>query len=882
MAKNTSSRNRESGEPVLLTLPNGLRVVVQEVRFAPVVSMAVWVGVGSADEKLREAGLAHLHEHMIFKGTKRRGVGEIAAEIEGSGGEINAFTSYDQTCYYLTLGRDELKVGLDILADAMSSAAFDSKELKKEIQVVLEEMKLYRDLPNFLVSEACWAKAFEAHPYGRPILGLPSVLKKTNRRAVLRFYSKYYRPDNMVLTVAGDLDTDATLKLIKRLFSSMDAAPVRRLERAVEPAQTKFRGQVIQDPIRTAHLYLAWHGAKWDEPLAAELDLLSIILGHGYSSRLEHRVKAIKGLVHEVSAHVFAPRDPGVFGVDAVTSPDLLRQAYSAILTEVYRLRSELVREDEFDRARRSIEASFIGRRETAGGICQALGYSVIMTEDIHLVREYLQRVMSANREKLRDAAQKVLSHHNLTATALIPKNYSLHPRELDAMSQKMAQLVDGEKRGTAKPRPPAPSPALVGEKGRRGRLKKTVLANGVTLLVQETAHAPIVAMRTLMLGGARYEPRNEHGLSNLTANMLARGTKEKSAISFAKIVEGMAGAVHGVAGYNSIGVAAEFLSRDFDIGLGLVAEAMLQPAFRPTELKRAKEELIGHVRERLDSPSQVVRDLFLEHLYPSHPYGRNLLGTEDSLVSLDNENLAKYWRRLLSPANLIISIAGDVRFEEVLEQAQENFGKMRKKIFREAKIAAPTPPQGVLTADRTMNKEQVHLLVGFLGCRIGQSDEYALQVLNAALSGQGGRLFMELRDRKHLAYSVFSFHREGIERGSFGVYIGTGPQTAETAQDALLEQLERVVAKPPKGKEFERAKRMLIGSLQLDLQTAGSIALTMGLNELLGLGYRAHQRQAEKIRKVTSEQVAKAARKYIDLQRMVIARVGPLPSAEK
>jgi zinc protease len=169
-------------------LPNGLRVVMQQARFAPVVSLSMWVDVGSADETPDEAGLAHLHEHMIFKGTSRRGVGAIAAEVEGAGGEINAFTSFDQTCYYLSLGRDELALGLDILADAMSGATFDPAELKKEIEVVLEEIRLYRDMPAHYVSERVWAELFRAHPYGRPILGSRDVLANLKRADVLRFY----------------------------------------------------------------------------------------------------------------------------------------------------------------------------------------------------------------------------------------------------------------------------------------------------------------------------------------------------------------------------------------------------------------------------------------------------------------------------------------------------------------------------------------------------------------------------------------------------------------------------------------------------------------------------------------------------------------------
>ncbi|NLH48425.1 MAG: insulinase family protein [Myxococcales bacterium] len=875
MAKTRSRRPDQSADPALLTLSNGLRVVLQQARFSPVVSLSAWVGVGSADESPAEAGLAHLHEHMIFKGTARRGVGQIAREVEGAGGEINAFTSYDHTCYYLTMGRDDLELGLDILADAIGGATFDADELRKEIEVVLEEIRLYRDLPQYHVSEGCWGEAFRAHPYGKPILGDPRVLRALKRGELLRFYRKHYRAPNLVLAVAGDFEWEPTRRLIAKLFGALPGGPLRAAPRPVEPAQTHNRSLVMRDPIRQAHLALAWHGVSWGDPAAAELDLLSLILGHGDSSRLEHRVKSMKRLVHEVTTQVFSSRDPGLFGIEASTNPELIREAYQAVLAETYQLSANPVSEEELERAKLNIEAAFIGKRETASGIGQALGYSVILSGGVDLERRYLERVLAADRAGLRRTAERFFTHANLTATVLVPSDFKLQPRELAQLSRQARQAVTSAAKPVAKAKKAAVAPALIGCAGCRRRLKRAVLPNGIRVIVQETDHAPLVAIRTLSLGGLRYETAANNGIANLTAQMLTRGTARLSAITFAKIVEGMAGNMHGISGNNSIGVGAEFLSRDFDRGFELVAEAMREPAFRSTELARKKQEITGYIRDKLDNPSQVVRDLFMRTLFPAHPYGLPMLGSEETLRGLDAEALRLHWQELLCPANLVIAIAGDVSFEAALARIEKSFGDLPARPFAPLRLPPPQPPAGVVRVAETLAKEQTHLLVGFLGSRIGSADEYALHVLNAALSGQGGRLFLELRDRRHLAYSVFSFVREGIERGSFGVYLGTSPQTADEALAALLEQLERVISQPPAGRELRWAKRYLIGSHQLDMQTAGSVALTMGLNELLDLGYRAHLLLADRVRKVTEKQIAAVVRKYLTLERMVVARVG-------
>jgi zinc protease len=270
-----------------------------------------------------------------------------------------------------------------------------------------------------------------------------------------------------------------------------------------------------------------------------------------------------------------------------------------------------------------------------------------------------------------------------------------------------------------------------------------------------------------------------------------------------------------------------------------------------------------------------VARELFAKLLFGAHPYARPMFGTEESLRSLTPEDAEAHWRRLLDPRNLVVAIAGDVDFDEAAAQVEGLFGKLKPRKFSPIELVAPPPPAGIESASESRRKEQTHIVAGFLGCPLGSPDEEALHLLNAALTGQGGRLFLELRDKRHLAYNVYSFYREGVERGAFGVYLATKPDRADEAVEAMLAAVRRAVDRPPKGNELARAKRHLIGSQQLDLQTVGAVALTTGLNELLGLGHRYHLGSADRIRKISAAQIAKVAKKHLTLDRMVIAKVG-------
>ena len=210
----------------LFRLENGLRVAIQEDHFAPVVAIQVWVRAGSADETPDVAGAAHVHEHMIFKGTERRPVGAIAAEVESSGGNINAFTSADHTVYHLVLASRYCRTGLDILADAMHNSSFDPRELEKELQVVMEEWKRGEDSPTSRAATELFRLAYTSHPYGRPVIGFRETIEALDRERVVNFYQRWYHPNNMTLVVVGDVDRRAVEGDVRELFGPYPLSPL--------------------------------------------------------------------------------------------------------------------------------------------------------------------------------------------------------------------------------------------------------------------------------------------------------------------------------------------------------------------------------------------------------------------------------------------------------------------------------------------------------------------------------------------------------------------------------------------------------------------------------------------------------------------------------
>ena len=311
-------------------LPNGLTLLVEENHAAPVVAIQVWVRVGSADERADEAGLAHLHEHMLFKGTARRGPGEIARTIEACGGEINAWTSFDQTVYHVVLASQFFAEGMDVLADAVTSAAFDPGELQREIEVVCEEIKRSMDSPTRKLSRELFASAFSRHPYGKPVIGTEESVRGFRREGILRFYRRWYKPENTVVIVVGDVREAEAVRLAQKLFAwppgPFEPAPARPAEPRREVPLARLR----KEPLKEGYLSIAWPSLPLVHEDVAALDALAIVLGHGEASRLHRAMKRDRLLCTEVQASCYTPVDPGLTIVGLTLQPASAREAESS------------------------------------------------------------------------------------------------------------------------------------------------------------------------------------------------------------------------------------------------------------------------------------------------------------------------------------------------------------------------------------------------------------------------------------------------------------------------------------------------------------------------------------------------------------------------
>jgi zinc protease len=387
----------------------------------------------------------------------------------------------------------------------------------------------------------------------------------------------------------------------------------------------------------------------------------------------------------------------------------------------------------------------------------------------------------------------------------------------------------------------------------------------------------PVVAARVASIGGLLAENAKTAGLTSFLSSMWTRGTQSRSAADFSRAVEDIAAEVNGFSGRSSQGFTVESTRDKLEPTLDLFAEALLEPAFDEEEIERERRETLASIDRRADRLAQLAYIQFGELHFPTHPYRLPMLGHEKSVRRIDGKSLRAHHARLIRGGNLTIGVAGDVDPDEVAEMFSVRLGDLSTEPFETPEPPLDEAPTAVRVATMKKARAQAHLVLGFRGLAVADPDRAALDVLAQVLAGQGGRLFLELRDKRSLAYSVSAMSVEGFAPGFFSVYIGTANDKIDEARTGILEELAKLVDAAPGESELSRARRFLSGSLAIDAQRNSNHAAHIALDALYGLGPTAYERNAERIAAVSAEDVLRVARRILKLDAYTLSIVGDL-----
>jgi len=396
------------------TLANGLKVLIQEVRSAPVVAFMVWYKVGSRNEGAGITGISHLLEHMMFKGTPSYAKGEIARILQRNGASFNAGTSMDYTCYYEVLASDRLELAVEIEADRMIHASIPPEEHRLEMTVVRSELERNEDNPHRALYQETLAQAFQAHPYHWPTIGWRTDVEQIRTEQIRDYYRAHYMPNNATAVIVGDIDQAQALAFAERHFGPIPAGPAPPSIHVMEPPQVGERRFKIRKPGETRYLMISWKNPAMAHPDSYPLDVLGMILGHGHTSRLYQALVEGK-LATESDAANETARDPFLLVIQATAAPGVsLDRLEEAIYRETDRLKTEPVGPEELIRAKRQVAAAFVYSRDSIRSLAQQLGYFETV-DSYRYLDTYLARISEVAPEDIRRVASQYLLEETRT-----------------------------------------------------------------------------------------------------------------------------------------------------------------------------------------------------------------------------------------------------------------------------------------------------------------------------------------------------------------------------------------------------------------------------------------------------------------------------------
>ncbi len=829
--------DRIAGGLVRRALDNGLTLLVYEDASAPVVSVQILVGAGSAHEQeYLGGGLSHFIEHMIFKGTATRKPGDIAREIHDLGGIINAYTSIEQTVFLADLPARHWRAGLAVLADALLNASFPEDEWRREKDVILREMAMCNDSPERTIGRLALETVWREHPYRVPVIGYADVFKTLSRSDLLDFFRRHYLPENMILVVVGDVVAAEVEAEVSSLF---DVASHRVRPLAVWPQEPpRLASCVVRKTgaYNVARAQWIWRTVPVSHADAAALDVLAAVVGRGRSARLPAEVRERLRLAHEISAFAFALKNDGLFGISAVFDAQNEAELSRTVADEVERWHSELFAADDVARARRQLLTETIEQLETMNGLARSLLNGEYYAGDAMFLRTSLRMLESVTPEDVRRVARLYLAEDKRVLVVLAPAAQG----GAGAEDQKMADRANGKA-------------AIV-------LPQKTMLANGLTLLTRPDHKLPFVHFCAVSPGGLLLEEEANNGITRLMAELLTRGTHKHSAPELARLTDERGGSLQPFSGQNSCGLRARCLTQDAGFFMELFADCLLNPVFDETEIEKQKQIQLAAIAQQMESPVFLAQEALRQALFPKHPYRFSPEGGAESVGAITRPALESMHERTFRN-KIILAVFGDISAAEAQTLVERSF---KRATFAQNFGLAAKPFESGVVARRDIRlavpREQTIVLTGFPGVALNDRRMDALNVLEQAMSGLSSELFKRIRDRDGLAYFAGAYNRPGLEPGIFALYAGTRADAVARVQEHMRGEIERLTNAGLSQDEFERARRQLVSASQQRLQRVGDVALECALHELYGLGAQYGFETEARLDALTPEDVRRAA----------------------
>jgi len=837
------------GSATVVKLSNGLTVIVRATRDAPVVCVRAYVRAGSLYEgRWLGCGISHLTEHLLAKGASHdMGPGAAAQARQTSGrvaqigGQSNAYTSLDHTCYYISAASDKAMDCIDLVAGWMARPEITVEDFRREHGVVQRELEMRADEPDRQMWRAHSANFFARHPAGVPVIGYAGPLAEVTYADVVAYHRLMYTPQNMILAVVGDIDVDAVLRRVRRAFAGFSRG---RAQKLMLPAVPKIAGtrRVVRThkALREVMQRMSFRTVPLVHDDLYALDVLSYVLTQGRSSRLERTIKRKLALVTSISSSSWTPPwGAGMFTISFRSLPDKADAAEKAIIEELKSVVAEGVGPNELARAKRQKVADFVYSQQTVESVAATLATDLLSTGDVEFSKNYTDRIQSVTAEDLRRVARKYFDFDAIAITRLEP---------------------EGEV-----PPPPKAAKEPPGRQAAATRMFK--LPNGLRVVLHPTDAVGLVAMALVNRGGVLLEDEKTNGLGAMMAALSVKGAGDRSAEQIAEFFDRAGGSIAGNCGNNTFYWRASVLDDSFEEAMEILADIIQRPTFSAKELDILRPVLQMRIKQQDENWRGRLGKYFRRKFFTGSPYRLLPIGSSDVLAAATPKLISAWHDKYVRAGASVLAVYGNFDASAARRHIARLFAQMPEG---DVKLPSPGPRKLDERLERHVlrtNNRLAAIMVAAPGMKITNlTDRLPIAVLDTIISGwrlPAGWLHTELRG-KQLVYVVHAYNWCGLAPGAFQVYAACQPDKARQVVDIIRKDLDRAASYMPTQEEVDLAVNSILTAELLDNQTMDSQAMSAALDELYGFGYDFRKRLQEHYRKVSPADVLRVARKYL------------------
>ena len=843
---------------IVTRLSNGLTVIIKPHRAAPVVAVYCYVHTGSMYEKeWLGCGLSHLTEHLVAsgeaeEGNTSEGRRQLARRVAVIGGVYNAFTSIDWTNYHISAAAGKAMDCVDLVCEWMARPEITPGDFDREHGVVQRELEMGKDSPNRRLNEAHSLNVYGPHPAAVPVIGLAAPLRDVTFQDMLAYHKRMYVPGNMVFCVVGDIDAKAVIERIRRGFAGCEGGrvPDHSLP-AVQPVLQVRRAVVPMRAMKEAMQTMSFQTVSLLHEDLYALDLLSTVLGEGGDNRLKNDILRDKKLVTSISSGSYTPSwGRGEFEISFRSRPDQADAAEKAILAELKNIVERGVSEDELARAKRQKAADLVESRQTVDSIARTLATDYLATGDVTFSAHYVKRIQAVTVDQIKAAAARYFAFDRLIVTRMVPaEKFSLGAAATQAGQSSAAAMF--------------------------------TLPNGLRVVLKPVGGVGLVSMALLTKGGLMLETPPNNGMGNLMTSLCTKGAGGRTAEQIAAFFDQAGGGIGASCGNNTFTWQATVLDDSFEQALDIFADCVIRPTYAAKELEIAKpiaSAAIDKIEENWQP--QLMRYFRDEFFKDCGPYAMLPSGNKEAVAEATPESLKEYHAQCLKGGDSVLAVFG--QFDAAVAKAKI------EKLFADVppgKVEVPSGKARKVDAAGEMHvlptkNEVAAVVVALPGMTIDNlADKFPIDVLDTIISGwmlPSGWLHDELRG-KQLVYVVHAYNWPGLMPGAFITYAAGQPDKAAEVVAIIKKNLSKAASYKPTQEEIDEAVNSILTAELLGNQSMSSLAMQAGLDELYGFGFDFHSKLESNYRKVTPDDVLRAAKKYLS-QGTVVTVTTPKP----